>query len=89
MINHMVSELGSTQEAEPSDGESIDLLIQALFDMLKEEAPDSGALCISLESGGLIVAAESVEHAYRVLEQCNDELNEDLTPGYYGSKIEA
>ena len=72
-----------------SQGESIDLLIGSLFDLLRDEAPDSGALCISLENGGLVLAAESLEHAYSVLEQCNDELNQDLTPGYYGVPIEA
>lgn len=72
-----------------SQGESIDLLIGSLFDLLRDEAPDSGALCISLENGGLVVAAESIEHAYNVLEQCHEELNEELTPGYFGGPIEA
>ena len=77
------------QEGVLSQGDSIDLLIGSLFDMLNEEAPDSGALCISLENGGLVVAAESLEHAYNVLEQCHAELNQDLTPGYYGAPVEA
>lgn len=90
MINKVMSEVEQDDRGVgPIDPQSMDILIQALFNMLKEEAPDSGALCISLETGGLIVAAESLEHAYNVLEQCHDELNEDLTPGYYGNKIEA
>ena len=73
---------------EPAD---LDKLIDSLFDMLREEAPDSGAMCISLENGSLIIAAENVESASRVIGQYSETLMDEIAEdfGYYGEAIEA
>ena len=71
--------------------EDIDILIGSLFDMLKEEAPESGAMCISLENGALIIAAEDIGSATRVVQQYSDTIMDEIAEdfGYYGGLIEA
>lgn len=70
---------------------NLDELISTLFGMLREEAPDSGALCISMDNGSLVIAAEDIESASRLVEQYSDSIMDEIAEdfGYFGGPIEA